>query len=208
MYSYLVLSSVVMLCFFFFKQKTAYEMRISDWSSDVCSSDLSQPFDATEQPAHVRGHVVERRRREVEHVAVELGRAPHRLARVVDDVVEPVAGAGQVLAERLHAGRVAQVEAVDLEPVPPLLEVGLAAVAQRRVTGEAGGDDQRRTDPQQLDAGMVPDLHPTAGQQRNPAAQDGRPGPLGVVELRARRCRTRGVWGQSGSVRGAFGGGR
>src|SRR3546814_9569402 len=35
-------------CFFFFKQKTAYEMRISDWSSDVCSSDLesqgSGPF--------------------------------------------------------------------------------------------------------------------------------------------------------------------
>src|SRR3546814_10532697 len=28
--------------FFFFKQKTAYEMRISDWSSDVCSSDLGQ----------------------------------------------------------------------------------------------------------------------------------------------------------------------
>src|SRR3546814_5428394 len=27
--------------FFFFKQKTAYDMRISDWSSDVCSSDLS-----------------------------------------------------------------------------------------------------------------------------------------------------------------------
>src|SRR3546814_19156894 len=30
-----------MYVFFFFKQKTAYEMRISDWSSDVCSSDLS-----------------------------------------------------------------------------------------------------------------------------------------------------------------------
>src|SRR3546814_14712632 len=28
------------MCFFFFKQKTAYELRISDWSSDVCSSDL------------------------------------------------------------------------------------------------------------------------------------------------------------------------
>src|SRR3546814_816942 len=28
------------MCFLFFKQKTAYEMRISDWSSDVCSSDL------------------------------------------------------------------------------------------------------------------------------------------------------------------------
>src|SRR3546814_20854939 len=32
-----------MCCFFFFKQKTAYEVRISDWSSDVCSSDLFYP---------------------------------------------------------------------------------------------------------------------------------------------------------------------
>ena len=30
-----------MLCFFFFKQKTAYEIKECDWSSDVCSSDLS-----------------------------------------------------------------------------------------------------------------------------------------------------------------------
>src|SRR3546814_4670549 len=32
--------TLVFIIFFFFKQKTAYEMRISDWSSDVCSSDL------------------------------------------------------------------------------------------------------------------------------------------------------------------------
>src|SRR3546814_19736757 len=32
--------------FFFFKQKTAYEMRISDWSSDVCSSDLFYYFES------------------------------------------------------------------------------------------------------------------------------------------------------------------
>src|SRR3546814_1541842 len=40
----LVLCLVFGLCilFFFFKQKTAYEMRISDWSSDVCSSDLTR----------------------------------------------------------------------------------------------------------------------------------------------------------------------
>src|SRR3546814_2836127 len=31
---------MIVFLFFFFKQKTAYEMRISDWSSDVCSSDL------------------------------------------------------------------------------------------------------------------------------------------------------------------------
>src|SRR3546814_5446958 len=39
----------VLMCrsriFFFFKQRTAYEMRISDWSSDVCSSDLVRAVD-------------------------------------------------------------------------------------------------------------------------------------------------------------------
>src|SRR3546814_19415912 len=43
-----------MLClgvFFFFKQKTAYEMRISDWSSDVCSSDLEEPAHASHRLA-------------------------------------------------------------------------------------------------------------------------------------------------------------
>src|SRR3546814_4220669 len=34
------MSVAMTVVFFFFKQKTAYEMRISDWSSDVCSSDL------------------------------------------------------------------------------------------------------------------------------------------------------------------------
>src|SRR3546814_5294159 len=39
---YVIFGECVCMCiiFFFFKQKTAYEMRISDWSSDVCSSDL------------------------------------------------------------------------------------------------------------------------------------------------------------------------
>src|SRR3546814_5538576 len=45
-----MLDNVVRMCLwsccvvFFFKQKTAYEMRISDWSSDVCSSDLDRAF--------------------------------------------------------------------------------------------------------------------------------------------------------------------
>src|SRR3546814_4628670 len=51
--------------FFFFKQKTAYEMRISDWSSDVCSSDLSfwlvfflahQPHEQLFQPVGLVAH--------------------------------------------------------------------------------------------------------------------------------------------------------
>src|SRR3546814_12242840 len=69
---------------FFFKQKTAYEMRISDWSSDVCSSDLI----AAEADEDLRGPVEHRRHRfhrvmamfarrlEPEHVAhaIEIGR--------------------------------------------------------------------------------------------------------------------------------------
>src|SRR3546814_9115131 len=38
---------IAIMCMFFFKQKTAYEMRISDWSSDVCSSDLANPNNPT-----------------------------------------------------------------------------------------------------------------------------------------------------------------
>src|SRR3546814_20023271 len=38
------------VCFFFFKQKTAYEMRISDWSSDVCSSDLPRHLQHRQRP--------------------------------------------------------------------------------------------------------------------------------------------------------------
>src|SRR3546814_16118031 len=44
--------------FFFFKQKTAYEMRISDWSSDVCSSDLPVPHGDDREPAPPRLAVV------------------------------------------------------------------------------------------------------------------------------------------------------
>src|SRR3546814_19587679 len=47
--------------FFFFKQKTAYEMRISDWSSDVCSSDLVA--DRRRQCRHVAARYELRRNR-------------------------------------------------------------------------------------------------------------------------------------------------
>src|SRR3546814_2286221 len=50
--------------FVFFKQKTAYEMRISDWSSDVCSSDLGH-VDVDDAAEHVdRGGVVVEERRD------------------------------------------------------------------------------------------------------------------------------------------------
>src|SRR3546814_4447017 len=52
------------ISFLFFKQKTAYEMRISDWSSDVCSSDLLRvPGEGTGQGDHLLA-----RRREAAHL--------------------------------------------------------------------------------------------------------------------------------------------
>src|SRR3546814_2266156 len=56
--------------FFFFKQKTAYEMRISDWSSDVCSSDLSQKRNIAADAAQVDALAAIRN---------EYGLNPHRL---------------------------------------------------------------------------------------------------------------------------------
>src|SRR3546814_10312497 len=44
---------VFLSCFFFFKQKTAYEMRISDWSSDVCSSDLDTTSKVSESDSRL-----------------------------------------------------------------------------------------------------------------------------------------------------------
>src|SRR3546814_10131482 len=46
--------------FFFFKQKTAYEMRISDWSSDVCSSDLGRRLSRWHSADRALGLVVSR----------------------------------------------------------------------------------------------------------------------------------------------------
>src|SRR3546814_7275694 len=46
-----VFFSCYLIFFFFFKQKTAYEMRISDWSSDVCSSDLTSALPRGRQKA-------------------------------------------------------------------------------------------------------------------------------------------------------------
>src|SRR3546814_1321160 len=79
-------SSVVRIVFFF-KQKTAYEMRISDWSSDVCSSDLRAdaeiagrvPATVFIPPPRVESALVRLRRLPVPRVDAD----PDRLFRLV-----------------------------------------------------------------------------------------------------------------------------
>src|SRR3546814_17541828 len=62
---------ILFVFFFFFKQKTAYEMRISDWSSDVCSSDLLQLAVSAVADAHRLGALIAR-----EPGKLDLGAAP------------------------------------------------------------------------------------------------------------------------------------
>src|SRR3546814_4685299 len=80
---------VLCFLFFFFKQKTAYEMRISDWSSDVCSSDLV----GHAQPVGVR--------RVEEQVERRLSQDDVR----IDDVEGDVALPGTLLPDRVRQFR-------------------------------------------------------------------------------------------------------
>src|SRR3546814_4134270 len=79
----------IMLCyvfsvlFFFFKQKTAYEMRISDWSSDVCSSDLAQD-DRIGDARDLLG-LDDLRQHDLEFIAAQ----PPDLPLVADDLGQP-----------------------------------------------------------------------------------------------------------------------
>src|SRR3546814_8823459 len=96
--------------FFFFKQKTAYEMRISDWSSDVCSSDLHAQArrGAGRFPAFGhRPHIAALDRRD----------AQHRHARQAAMFVKGAAGSqvdepfvGHILEQRLQRDLVITVE--------------------------------------------------------------------------------------------------
>src|SRR3546814_3771229 len=58
-----IYSNVLIVFMFFFKQKTAYEVRINDWSSDVCSSDLPWPYAQDHTPSPRRHRPPSRTRR-------------------------------------------------------------------------------------------------------------------------------------------------
>src|SRR3546814_2291068 len=75
------------ITFFFFKQKTAYELRISDWSSDVCSSDLRQSLHDAQQKYNRRCGIADRRRRRDE--TDPRRRDPHQRHRDEEGILPP-----------------------------------------------------------------------------------------------------------------------
>src|SRR3546814_2737652 len=87
-----------MFCVFFFKQKTAYGRRISDWSSDVCSSDLMGPL---ANPAHVTRQLIGIARPDYAPVYAEaLEQLGTEAALVVsgEEGLDEVSGAGPTIA--------------------------------------------------------------------------------------------------------------
>src|SRR3546814_7564099 len=95
----------MLFIFFFFKQKTAYEMRISDWSSDVCSSDLYVPG---ADPHDDGAEAADPDHRAGAHLSFRFGRHPHAdvpSGRRAGDRQGDHAGAPQMDARDLPQGR-------------------------------------------------------------------------------------------------------
>src|SRR3546814_8405035 len=98
--------------FFFFKQKTAYELRISDWSSDVCSSDLAAP----EEP-----------------YTVAFGRA--RICAKGDDIT--IVGISNMAMECIRAQQLLAEVDISAEVIDPIslvpldIEIGKASCRER-----------------------------------------------------------------------------
>src|SRR3546814_18325306 len=107
--------------FFFFKQKTAYEMRISDWSSDVCSSDLLIDAEISHISSDGLPNLLHRDRSDA-----------HRLATTKLDIVQDTSGAGNPL--RQDSARAMLSPLVPVEPVDMDAD-GRAAPGRSEVPG-------------------------------------------------------------------------
>src|SRR3546814_695303 len=108
--------------FFFFKQKTAYEMRISDWSSDVCSSDLNRALGG-DDGARARSLAALKRAREKERRSHTGPREAQ--AKQVRDVIVPETITVQELANRMAE------KGADL--VKALFKMGMAVTVNQTI---------------------------------------------------------------------------
>src|SRR6056297_3939828 len=159
------------LFFFFFKQKTAYEILRSDWSSDVCSSDLDQAggervallrIDA--QPGQVGGRLIDGGSECIRQPGVDAD-ADHDVARAIHAALQ-------------FDQQAAELGAVDDQVVGPL-ESGASDTdaLQRFGTGQAG-DQAQRAQPRQAY------FEADAETQRQATAGRGDPAPAAPAASR------------------------
>src|SRR3546814_16253561 len=113
------------MSFFFFKQKTAYEMRSSDWSSDVCSSDLE----------HVHADELVQIREIDAHQRIEIEIAEHR--RVVDQIIDAPERRDSLLGERLGRSLARHIDLGEQRLANRVADPGGAPAAMRPIYGGA-----------------------------------------------------------------------
>src|SRR3546814_14579180 len=119
-----------MCSFFFFKQKTAYEMRISDWSSDVCSSDL-------DIRRHIEGDVVTARHANATYrTGVFLRRHRRGVAVATLVLVAAAASAALHVNNIAHERDLARIEAAKARQVTGLLVSMLESADPAQARGE------------------------------------------------------------------------
>src|SRR3546814_10775627 len=128
--------------FFFFKQKTAYEMRISDWSSDVCSSDLAEAVHPYGIGKHRHMPEIEQEITRYAGHPVRVGFTPHLVpmnrGELVTATVDLAEGASVATLRELLAQR------YDEEPFVHLLPEGVAP-ATRMVRGSNHARSEEHT---------------------------------------------------------------
>src|SRR3546814_2711968 len=119
---YIITDIIYIFLFFFFKQKTAYEMRISDWSSDVCSSDLETLAAQAKEVAEVGKELYRRLSTMGAHVA-KLGRNLNLATGAYNDFVGSLESQVLTQAKRFEALKVEtggkSIESLPIVDTPP-----------------------------------------------------------------------------------------
>src|SRR3546814_17047170 len=133
-----MLGYVCAVVLFFFKQKTAYEMRISDWSSDVCSSDLvAADVSADTGLAAQRRAVLDR---------ADYRLRPHYRALRRDDVDGPPVRAAAVSGNRVRTGVSPEKSSQPRPVLRPYTQdtTNLTTHGRRRISGPPGRSSDLR----------------------------------------------------------------
>src|SRR3546814_131748 len=153
----------MMLSFFFFKQKTAYEVRISDWSSDVCSSDLVAAAGAGALGAWAEGALLLflfSLGHALEHYA--MGRAKRAIEALAELAPRTAmvrrgdGGLSEVPVEELVIGDTVVVKPNERLAADGFVVVGRSSVNQAPVTGESVPVDKEPV-PDRAQAAAQPD---------------------------------------------------
>src|SRR3546814_2190205 len=149
------------MCVFFCKQKTAYEMRISDWSSDVCSSDLEKTRELDQKQS---GEVERWRERwaEMQNRALELANVPdrvdHRSHQRQGIEQEPTVHMGpSATAMERRAEQVAAREGRAYEPVTAVGQYNAGVVERAGLAQYIERGTEWLRDPGQRTPGRLPD---------------------------------------------------